>query len=478
MDRASTSRMLAALVALAAACGCDSAPGYLCLSNAQCIDSDGTQGICEASEYCSFPDSSCTDSNERYDSSAGAGLANSCVGAGATSCVSSIAVGVQFSCFVRSDGTVWCWGNNADGELGDGTTTMRLVPARVLGLPDPTSLPAISVTAAEQHACALISDGTVYCWGINDASNLGQCAGTITKSTRALQVPAWTAGATPACAIPAAPFVAMLPSGNVAKTLSAGGEHTCAIGADGDVYCWGENTTGGQGGQAGQDFTMLPNVPGPLIITGSSPDFTNHVLDVEVGDDFSCLAKDDLSAWCWGGNQLGELATGGTAQSITPVAIAGFGDVSQLVTDDETGCVLAQPDDVWCWGNGADGIFGLAGNDSSNSETPVSLTSATGLFGGPTADTVCLTGSNGDLQCWGANGSGEAGIGSTDPVDVTTPTPTYLTGVTQMAVGKFHACALTRDGSLWCWGDNQFGEVGDTTTTSNTIPERVLVTCP
>jgi alpha-tubulin suppressor-like RCC1 family protein len=299
-----------------------------------------------------------------------------------------------------------------------------------------------------------------------------------------VRIPKWSpgtgsgSGVVPTCSATTY-FQAQVPGGKVLNTLSAGGEHTCVVGVDGNLYCWGENTTGDEGGEAGQDFNALPNVPGPLAVTGTSPSFTGHVIDVQAGDDFTCLAKDDNSAWCWGGNQLGELANGGTDASVTPVAISGLGDVSQLLVDDETSCVLTKADGVSCWGNGSTGIFGLAGNTSNNSEAPVNLTTATALFGGPTAETLCLTDANDHLQCWGDNGTGEAGIGALLPLNVTVPTGSLLSSVTQLRIGQYHTCALTADGSLWCWGDNTHGELGNAamSTKPSPSPQRVQVTC-
>jgi alpha-tubulin suppressor-like RCC1 family protein len=474
------------IAALAACAGCSTSP-YVCTSNAQCIDQNGSAGICERDGYCSFEDVTCEATTQRYDSSAGDGEASQCVPKSPLACVSQIAVGIQFSCYVRTDGTVWCWGNNTDGEVGDGTTNLRTVPTQVVGLPDASSLPAIEVTTAEEHACALLSDGEVWCWGINDTLNLGQCDGSdLDNSLRPVRVPKWelmagsgSGGPTPVCSTTDY-FAAQVPNASFINTISAGGEHTCAVGSDDALYCWGENTTGNEGGQAGQSFLELPNVPGPLIVSDTSTSFTGHVIDVQSGDDFTCLLKDDNSAWCWGGNQLGELATGGTDPDFSPVAINGFGDVSQLLVDDETGCVLTRAAGVYCWGNGQTGIFGPAMDPSNNEMSATSLTTATSLFGGPTSETICGIDASGALQCWGDNGTGEAGIGALAPLNITTPTDVQLSSVTQLRIGQYHTCALTRDGSLWCWGDDADGELGNATTSANPTPtpQRVQVVCP
>jgi alpha-tubulin suppressor-like RCC1 family protein len=468
---------LLAFGAVLTSCG---ASPYKCESNASCVNSSGGNGVCELDGFCSFPDTACP-TGERYDESAGA---SGCVAVSPDACVQQISVGIQFSCLLRTDGTVWCWGYNNDGELGNDSVTASPVPVEVKGLPDASSLPVVSISTAEEHACALVKDGSVWCWGINDQLNLGQCpsGGAVpANSTTALRIPKWQVGsgsAAPSC-VAGEFFEAALPSGDVVNTLTAGGEHSCAIGADSQLYCWGEDVTGDVGGQAGQDFTIFGSgVPGPLVVTGATA-LPDAVVDVQAGDDFSCLLLHDNSVWCWGGNQLGELASS-LASSDSPVTINGLGDSGHLQVDDETGCVLGSTShEVSCWGNGTTGIFGPAGDDSSNKDAATQLLAASNLYGGPSAETLCLSEANGGLQCWGDNGNGESAIGALTPVNLDAPTNAQLASVTQLRIGQFHACALTGDGSVWCWGDNTYGELGNNamSTTPTPTPVRVQVVC-
>jgi len=469
----------ASLLVVAAAC--TSAPPYQCQDNSQCIDDNGASGICEQDNFCSFHDTTCSASTQRYASGAGNGKASQCVEASADACITQIAVGIQFSCYLRMDGTVWCWGNNADGEVGAGVDPAYVaVPTKVSGLSN-----VVEVSTAEEHACALEHDGSVWCWGINDTLNLGQCnGGSIANSKTPVKVPTWTANGTmptmPTCNAGTA-FLAALPSATAVSTLSAGGEHTCAVSAaDSKLYCWGEDSTSpGDGGQSGQDPDVFTdNVPGPLVISGAAT--LGAVTDLQSGDEYTC-ASNGKDVYCFGQNDIGELATGNTTGSFMPTKIGGFGDVGQLAVDDETGCILTKNGNtVYCWGNGSTGIFGPVGNDSNNSLTAVNLgLTASNLFGGSTTETLCMSSQDGSLKCWGDNTYGQIGNGDLTNVDVSTPTTALLSSVTQMRIGDHHACALTQDGSLWCWGDNSVGELGGNMTSSMpvAVPTRVAVTC-
>ena len=477
---------------------CSASP-YKCETNGNCVNGDGVNGVCELDGFCSFPDATC-ETGERYDTSAGV---SGCVPKNPAGCVQQISVGQELSCLLRTDGTVWCWGQDTYGEVGNNTANQQAVskPTQVQGLPN--NIPATVVTTAEEHACALLQDNSVWCWGINDQLNLGQCPNASTTNTMswpygsgnvpvnsyvALRIPKWqpnqlgsSGSAAPSCASPGAEwFEGVQPANGSVHTLSAGGEHTCAIGADMNLYCWGEDVTTPVGGQAGQDFNVFGSgVPGPLIVNNAAS-LQNTISDVQAGDDFTCFVQSTTqSVYCFGGNQLGELASGTLADSFAPVGIA-TGNVSQLAMDDETVCVIADSD-VKCWGNGTTGIFGPA-NDATANETAVTVlpVPAKTLYSGPNSETICmLSDKNGAVQCWGDNGSGEAGIGSSQPTSIDTPTNLQLASISQLKIGEYHACALTLDGSVWCWGDNSYGELGnnDVSTTPTPYPVRVDVTC-
>jgi len=453
-------------LALGAVAACTAQPDYTCLSNADCVEDEGAQGVCEPNGQCAFVDPTCDDSSDtglRYPDDATGGVANQCVATG-KSCVSAIATGTSHTCVLRTDGTVWCWGLNDVGELassnGDQTT-----PSQVLRLPSGHLVTQIS--AAEVHSCALIDDNTVWCWGGNDSLQLGQCgASPPASSTKPLEVIGYTASVSqpsmPTCN-PTVPFTA--------KQITAGGEHNCAIGMDDNLYCWGENQTGAQGGQSGQDPAVFDDVPGPLKVVFDGP------VQVQAGDEYTCVLKDENSVWCFGSNSLGELGNGGTAESFAPINVTGISDASQLVMDDETACVVTRDGGLWCWGNADTGIFGTDLTDNVLKATRVA--SATTAYGGGTAETIFLPQTDGTLQVLGDNTLGQAGI-TGSATAISSPTQAELLEVQLLSAGGDHTCAVTTDGAIWCWGDNSHGQIGNgtTSTTPTQIPTRVEWTCP
>lgn len=458
--------MLVALLATAAgAIGCVSPPAFVCTSNPDCVSEQGRPGICETNGSCSFYDSTCSGSLRRFADGASVDVAKTCVSVGQR-CVAALALGTSHSCALRNDGAVYCWGFNGDGEVGDGTTQDNPRPTRVAGLP--AGHKAIQLAADDVDTCALLDDGTVWCWGLNDMLNLGQCGGlaAVAASPTPVEVPSWKPNAqdpaTPTCDT-STPFLA--------KQIALGGEHACAIGVDGKLYCWGENSTGAAGGQCGQDPAVFEDVPGPLEVP-----FADAV-EVGCGDEYSCVRKDENSVWCFGANDLYELGNGTIDASFTPLSVSGLSDVETLAMDDETPCVVTKTGGLFCWGNGTSGIFGTNLDDNVPKATRV--TACSEAYGGASSETLCITLSDGTLQCFGANGGGQCGVGASTP-NVTTPTATKLVTVSTVSVGGDHACAVTTDGSLWCWGADDSGQLGDgqLSPTIVTVPKRVEFPCP
>ena len=454
-------RLAPALFALAgASVACLSESPFVCQSNPDCISENGVAGICETNGACSFYDATCAPSLRRFADGAASSVASTCVPAG-KQCIAKLAMGTSHSCALRTDGAVYCWGKNADGEIGDGTTNDALAPTRVTGLPRA----AVQIAADEANTCALLDDGTVWCWGLNEATNLGQCDVSLGSSPVPLEVPTWSLDAkspgTPTCDA-TTPFTA--------KQIALGGEHACAIGTDGSLYCWGENSTGVQGGQCGQDPQLFEDVPGPLPVA------FDGAIDVGCGDEYTCVRRNENSVWCFGANDLHELGNGDTAPSFAPVHVAGIADAETLAMDDETPCVVTKTGALFCWGNGTTGIFGT--DLASNAPTPTRIANCTSAYGGGTAETICIGDPTGTLQCFGTNDKGQCGTGAGDP-NVTAPTPAELVTVSSASIGGDHTCATTTDGSLWCWGADDSGQLGDGHASPIvTIPERIAFPCP
>lgn len=230
--------------------------------------------------------------------------------------------------------------------------------------------------------------------------------------------------------------------------VAAGGDQACAIASDGGLLCWGNNVSG-QLGRPGPGGWI------PRLVTG----MTAGVTLVAVGRDHACAVKDG-TVWCWGSDALGQLGDGAADSSgPTPVSTGLTGATALAAGTDHTCAVKGGA--VHCWGANVKGQLGTGAAGA-----PVTAPPAAGIAGlaGVTAlaaggDTTCaLTG--GTVRCWGANGSGQAGAGSTvtpQPAPVTVALPAASSF---LAVGGAHACAGMSGNGLMCWGANESGQLG------------------
>ena len=356
---------------------------------------------------------------------------------GLTSGVAAVAPARFHSCAVTTTGGLKCWGANFSGFLGDGTTSGSLTPVDVSGLTSGVS----AVATGEQHSCALLGTGTVKCWGSNDFGQLGDS----TNTNRSTPVD-----------------VSGLSSGVIA--IASGGEHSCALLGTGTVKCWGDN----EFGELGDGVPRMRTAP--VAVSG----LTSGVATVAAGENDSCAVTSAGAVDCWGRNQTGQLGDGTTTDRLTPVTVTGFtsGGVAIASDGDANGehtCVLTTVAGVKCWGK-SDG--GLGDGTTNPSLTPVDvsgLTSGVAAIGTGRRHSCALTTSAG-VKCWGSNDVGQLGDGTTapelTPVDVTGLT----SGVAAIAVGDLDTCALTTSGGMKCWGWNTFGQLGDGTTTNRLTP--------
>jgi alpha-tubulin suppressor-like RCC1 family protein len=534
---------LAAMAGAALTWSSACAPGpYNCTSDLECVNGSGTQGECQSTGFCAYADTTCQTTNQRYSASAGGGLANACVPApsASTACISQIAVGQDWSCYLRNDGTVWCWGSNSNGMIGQAPSGTNCPGNDELGplpcIPQPTQIqglpannPIVQIRVAEYHACAMATDQTVWCWGFNDQTNLGQCqsATQLVQSQWPLQIfypdppkvsmpgdgadggkgdnsdggttvtwasaPSTNPHSPTGRTCPGAPLKILPPnSGDYKSTFTVGGEHTCVIDTSGKLMCWGENLTAPVGGQAGQDFHVFLSLEGPLEVNGSAALGTqSEIISVSSGDDWTALLTAAGRVYGWGGNQDGELTSllvsGGvnlnsacTSDGTTPVPDCTWsssptnipfssGAVGSLAIDDETGCALVEGA-LYCWGNGTTGL--MQSNTLMNAFYPTPLsTEGTILYGGVNAETMFIS-SGGAISCWGANNFGQCASAIGNPMNtaggtnIIKPTQSLISSVVQLEVGVDHGCALTTDGELYCWGDNSYGELGQGTTST------------
>ena len=360
----------------------------------------------------------------------------------------AVSAGGNHTCGVTPAGLIYCWGSNASGQLGDGTTTTRTSPEPVSGgLGYPSDL-----SAGGQHTCVRTSAG-VYCWGLNDNGQLGDA--TTTQRTSPVRI----AGG------PGDFF-----------GLSAGGSHNCIVDFGSvDAMCWGSNGNGQLGDGTTIDRTSRVVVNNDAVACG--PFGGGCVLDIVTAGGFHTCASPSFlapSSWyCWGSNGSGQLGDGTTIARTTPVAIAGgVGFANGVSAGGQHTCGLTDADAAHCWGLNDNGQLGDGTTTQRTTPVPVAgeLSFRYGVSAG--GHHTCGVTADRAAHCWGLNSSGQLGDGTTTQ----RTSPLLVDGKLSflaVSAGSSHTCGVTLVGT-YCWGSNDSGQLGDGSTTSSSVPVRVV----
>lgn len=361
------------------------------------------------------------------------------------SLITQLEAGGEHTCELFNTGGVKCWGGNDFGQLGDGTSgTDRLTPVSVSGLTSGVT----QIAAGDSHTCALLSTGAVKCWGSNDFGQLGDGTSGTDRLTP-VSVSGLTSGVT---------------------QISAGDSHTCALLSTGEVKCWGSNDYGQIG-----DNTAGTDRLTPVFVSG----LASPVTEISAGFTHTCAILNTGAVSCWGSNDYGQLGdnTAGTDRR-TPVSVSGLASVvTKISAGGYHSCALLDTGGVQCWGSIAVGAIG----DGTSEEDRLTAVSVSDLTSGVTQISAggyhsCAILSTGEEKCWGLNlygqiGDGTSGTNRLIPVSVSGLT----SGVTQISTGTFHSCALLSTEGVKCWGNNGSGRIGDGTSgTSRLTPVSVL----
>jgi RHS repeat-associated protein len=349
---------------------------------------------------------------------------------------STVLAGGQFhSLAVRNDGTVWAWGYNADGELGNGGSANRLTPGQVPGVAG-----ASAVAAGDLHSLAL-AGGVVKSWGSNAFGQLGD--GTTTTRRTAVSV-SGLGGVT---------------------AIAAGNYHSLALRADGTVAAWGYNGSGELGDGTFTNRSTPVTVQGLSGVTaiagGGLPGWAGH----------SVALKNDGTVWTWGYGKHGELGNGSTSSLASAARVPGLSGVAAIAASGDNTYALKNDGTVWAWGDDGYGQLGNTGVKGSLSSTPVqvAISGVASIAAGGTHALAIKT--DGTVWAWGNNNTGQLGDGGACGKTCTTPVRvTGLTGATQVAGGYVHSLASISDGTVKGWGRNAEGEVGDGTTVVRATP--------
>lgn len=355
---------------------------------------------------------------------------------GLSSGVSQIAVGGSHTCALTTTGAVKCWGKGSRGQLGNGNTANSSTPVSVSGL----SSGVVAITSGDSHSCALTDAGAVKCWGDNQTLQLGR-TGVVMSA-----IPYTLTG---------------LPSD--ISAISAGGGHNCLLTSTGAAQCWGNNASG----QLGNDSTT--NSAAAVSVAGLSSD----VSAISLGANHSCAVLAQGQTQCWGANTVGQLGDGTTTNHLTPVQVTGLGSgVTVIDAGKDHTCAVVDSDAITCWGDDTRAQLGDRGGYLQPVARPVTnLSQASALvsqdYGG------CALTDAGGVVCWGYNVSGQLGDGTTTDSFGPVAVSGLTSGVTQIAAGSSHVCALSSAGAVLCWGLNDKGQLGDGSTTNRSTPVQV-----
>jgi alpha-tubulin suppressor-like RCC1 family protein len=302
----------------------------------------------------------------------------------------AITSGGGHACGLTQSGAVLCWGSNDWGQLGDpnGYTLVHATPSLVQ-----SQLRFTQITAGLEHTCGRVATGYVYCWGLNDLSQLGGQADTTPH-----------------------PVPLLVTSFPLLASISAGAHHTCGLTADGIAYCWGD----GQGGALGTGDTAV--VATPTLVAGSL-----LFASLSAGADYTCGATKDGLLFCWGHGTAGQLGTEDTLDLVPTRVHQTDGLTFQSIAAGGTHtCALTTAGDAYCWGQGTYGQLGT-GVAPFSTDVPVAVTGGitfVALSVGLSSEHTCGVTPDTVTYCWGYSLYGQVGDGTT----TNRPAPTRVVG--------------------------------------------------
>jgi alpha-tubulin suppressor-like RCC1 family protein len=300
-----------------------------------------------------------------------------------------VSAGKVHNCAITSAGQAYCWGYNADGRLGDSTTSLGLAPVAVLPL---GGVAFTSIHAGGEHTCGLNSAGQAYCWGANDYGQLGD------NTTDYAKVP----------------VAVQHPSGVTFTSISAGSMHTCALDTTGQSWCWGYGGDGAMGGGFSLGDSVPVAVTHPVGVTFAS-------LTTEYKH--TCALTSGGQAYCWGGNGNGQLGDNTVTRRYTPVAVSqGLVTFASITTGAAFTCARTSAGQAYCWGYNSQGQVG--DGSFTQRRTPVAVSQPSGVTFDVVSNqsyTGCALDGIGQAWCWGKNDFYQFGDNTTSNSNVPTP---------------------------------------------------------
>ncbi|HEV8410345.1 MAG TPA: Ig-like domain-containing protein [Gemmatimonadaceae bacterium] len=345
----------------------------------------------------------------------------------------AVSAGDLHSCGLQTDGSAWCWGGDQADQLGDSTQTNSTSPVATHG-----GLKFAALSAGYAHNCALTATNVAFCWGDNTSGELGDG----TTLHRSLPV-AVSGGAT-------------------FTSLTAGQDHTCGLTAAGAAWCWGNNLSG----QLGNGLTVNSSAP---VAVGGGITFAS----LSAGFQNTCGIATNGAAWCWGDNTRGQLGNGTFNSSATPVKVTSSATFIAVGAGFQHVCAVATGGAAFCWGSNDNGQLGTG--DTQAHTTPVAVLGGN-LFAtiGAGGLYTCGLAASGGAFCWGDNIWGELGTGVTSPLS---NVPVAVAGglsFRTLSTGNYHVCAMAGGNTAYCWGDGGQGQLGNGSNNLSASPVKVI----
>ena len=323
------------------------------------------------------------------------------------------------------------------------------------------------ISASYNYTCAVASNSQVYCWGMGTSGELGN-------------------GLNVNSSVPVAVSTAIALNGKTVLSLSTGNNHSCVIASNNLAYCWGANWRGMLGNGSTND-SYIPTAVSSLGTVNS----------IDAGNFHTCVITSNNLAYCWGSNFDGELGVstnvGTTNPNPVPIAVSNGLTMSQITAGEGHTCAITTSNVAYCWGRNN---YGQLGDGSTTQRNVPTLVSTTGVLSGKTIKSIkaakeqtCVIAydiASGDqAYCWGGNWYGALGVATNNrtpnpnPVPVAVNTTGILNGKTikSIATGVFHTCVIASDNQVYCWGANNYGQLGVSTNagTDNSNPDPVAV---
>ena len=341
-----------------------------------------------------------------------------------------VSAGYHHTMAIRTDGTLWAWGRNASGQLGDGTGTDRHAPVQI-----GTANDWKSVSVGYEHTAAIKTNGELWVWGANRHGQLGN--GNNVSSNEPIRI-----------------------GTNDWAYVSAGYHHTAAIKTNGELWSWGQNNHGKLGdGTAADRNNPVPVQPGTTWAS------------VSAGGEHTAAIRTNGTMWAWGNNHYGQLGDGTTANRNSPVQVSSGTIWNSVSSGSSHTMAINTAGQLFAWGSNGNGQLG--NGTTTNSHAPVGIGTANDwahVSAGQIHTAAIKT--NGELWTWGHNQYGQLGDGSfagkNNPVRVGTANDWV-----SVSAGGFHTVAVKLNGELLACGYNDYGQLGDSTVTTRNTPIQI-----